>query len=480
MKSLSLTIALSAAVVAGLQAQTVSLDSCRQMALRTSKTLKMADEAVAGAEYTKKAAFAGYLPALDAGATYIYHQHKTSLIKDDMKIPAMVFNPLTGKYEYDLVTGADGMPIKDPSTGSYIPKEVANIPKDALTFDTRQIFAGAITLTQPLFMGGQIRALNDIARFTGEALRATRNNVSQELIYEVDEAYWMVVSLRAKQKLAQSFVDLVDTLHYNVKTMYDEGVATKADLLTVDVKLNEARMTLLKVDNGISLARMALAKLCGLPIDTQMKLADEESAGINHRTPDYVFNMEDVYARRQDLAAVRKGIDVMRGQEKLALGDMLPKVGLVGAYTFSTPNVINGFSRHLRGGFSIGATLTIPIWHWGLNYNKYRAAKSATNAQRLLLQDLEDKVELQVNQAKFKYSEAFKTYDTAMSNMKSAEENLRCAEDGYKEGVLTTNDVILAQTGWLQANSEKIDAEIGIQLCQAYLSKVIGTLGISK
>ena len=81
-----------------------------------------------------------------------------------------------------------------------------------------------------------------------------------------------------------------------------------------------------------------------------------------------------------------------------------------------------------------------------------------------------------MEQAKFKFQEAFNTYEMAKSNMTSAEENLRCAEDGFREGVLTTNDVIMAQTGWLQANSEKIDAEIGIRLCKVYLSKVLGTL----
>lgn len=458
--------------------QTVSLDSCRRMALRTSKTLKIAEEAVKGAEYTKKAAFAAYLPGIDASATYMYNQHKTSLLKEDAKLPTMFFNPLTGKYEYDILIGPDLQPVKDPATGNYIPEVVAVIPKDALTFDTRNVFAGAVTLTQPIFMGGEIKALNDIAKYTEEALVATRNNLEQEVIYGVDEAYWLVISLKAKKRLAQSFVNVVDTLHYNVNAMVEEGVATKADLLQVDVKLNEARIMLTKVDNGLSLARMALAQACGLPVDTQMILEDEEAEGIGNDLPDYSFNMQDVYAHRQDLEALRKGISVMKGQEKLALGTMLPKLGLVGAYTFSTPNLIDGFSRKIGGGFSIGAALTIPIWHWGGNYNKYRAAKSATNAQVLLLEDMEEKVQLQVNQAKFKFQEAFKTYDMAMTNMKSAEENLRCAEDGFKEGVLTTNDVILAQTGWLQANSEKIDAEIGIRLCKVYLSKVLGTLSM--
>ena len=85
-----------------------------------------------------------------------------------------------------------------------------------------------------------------------------------------------------------------------------------------------------------------------------------------------------------------------------------------------------------------------------------------------------------MEQAKFKFQEAFKTLDMARSNMKSAEENLRNAEIGFHEGVLTANDVILAQTGWLQANSERIDAEIGVRLCEVYLSKVLGTLGYER
>ena len=82
-----------------------------------------------------------------------------------------------------------------------------------------------------------------------------------------------------------------------------------------------------------------------------------------------------------------------------------------------------------------------------------------------------------MSQARFKFKEAFKTLDMTRSNMRSAQENLDNARIAFKEGVMTTNDVILAQTGWLQANSEKIDAEIGVRLCEVYLAKVLGTLG---
>lgn len=458
------------------QSSTVSLDSCRGMALRHNKAIAIAEETVKGAKYDRKAAFAAYLPGIDFSGTYIYNQRNINLLSEDAKLPTMSFNPSTGKFEWNILTDPQGNPILNPADNGYIPTEVAVIPKDALSFDTHNVFAGAITLTQPLYMGGQIKALNDIAKFAESAAVAARNQISQDIIFQVDEAYWLVVSLRAKEQLAQSFVELVDTLHYNVQAMYEEGVATKSDLLTVDVKMNEAKIMLTKVQNGLSLARMNLMQICGQPLDSQMTLSDEDFKGIPENAPNYTYDINDVYSHRQDLEALRQGVNLLKGREKLTLGTMLPKIGLMGSYEFSNPNVYNGFRNRFGGGFSVGVALTVPIWHWGENYNHYRAAQSATRAQKLLLEDMEEKVNLQVSQAKYKFQEAFKTYDMTKANMQSAEENLRNAQIAFQEGVMTTNDIILAQTGWLQANSERIDAAIGVRLCEVYLSKVLGEL----
>lgn len=455
----------------------VSLDSCRNMALRNNKTIKMAEEGVKGAGYQRKSAFAAYLPGIDFTGGYTYNQQQIELLGEDAKLPTMSFDPATQQFKYNIVTMPDGTPVKDPATGSVIPSEVAVIPKEAMSYDTHNVFAGAVTLTQPIFMGGMIKAMNDITKYAENIAVATKNAAAQDVVYGVDQAYWTVVSLREKQKLAKSYVNLVDSLHHSVELMVKEGVATKADLLTVSVKLNEAKIALTKVSNGLTLSRMALAQICGLPVHTDMRLEDEMSDEITTPLAPHSFNMEDVYARRNDLEVVRQSINALGSHEKLTMGAMLPKVAAFGAYSFSNPNVNHGFEKRFGGGFSVGATLTIPIWHWGQNYNRYRAAKAATNAQRLMLEDLEEKVDLQVSQAKFSYDEAIKTYEMTQENMSSAIENLRSAELAYREGMMTTDDVIAAQTAWLSANSERIDAQIAIRLCDVYLSKVLGTLG---
>ncbi len=259
--------------------------------------------------------------------------------------------------------------------------------------------------------------------------------------------------------------------------MLDAGVATRSDVLSVDVKLNSAKVDMLKVDNGLALARMALSQVCGLPVNTVFTLADEDNEGaVPSGEAAERYDMEQVYARRPDLRALDQGVEVARQQKRVAMSDMLPSVVLVGSYEFSNPNMFNGFSKRFKGAFSVGAMVKIPIWHWGGNYNKYRAAESDEVIRRLQLDDAREMVSLQVSQASFRTQEAYRTYAMTQSNLASADENLRSATIGFSEGVTTAELVMAAQTAWLKAHSEQIDAMIDIQMCQTYLSKALGTL----
>ncbi|MDE6017869.1 MAG: TolC family protein [Muribaculaceae bacterium] len=476
MKKTLLFILAAVATTTGMAQAVVSLDSCRRMALHNNKAIRIAEENIRGAGYARDAARAAYLPGIDFSGGYVHNQRQIALLGEDAKLPTMSFDPKTMSYNYNILMGPDGKPVTNPANGQPIPSEVAVIPKEAMTYDTRNVFFGAFTLTQPIYLGGSIRALNQIAKHGESIARSLKDVAEQDVLLSVDEAYWQVVSLVEKRNLAQSFVNLVDSLRQSVVDMKEEGVATKSDVLNVDVKYNEACIMLTKVENGLSLSRMALAQICGLPVDSQMILSDEASENLEADMTIPVVNMQDVYARRSDLEVLRKGIDLMKSKENLSLSAMLPKLAAFGSYSFSNPNVNNGFEKKFGGGFSVGAMLTVPIWHWGGNYNKFRASKSQTAAQKLLLEDMEEKVSLQVSQAQYSYNEAFKTYDMTQHNMKSAQENLQNAEYAFKEGVLTTDDVLAAQTAWLKAKSEVIDAQIAIRLCHTYLSKVTGSL----
>ncbi len=465
-----MTLALAATAVAQ-----VPLDSCRNMALRKNKAILIANEKVTAAGYQRSEAKAAYLPSIDFEGSYLYNQKNLSLIEEDAMLPVKTFNPATGSYDFSIVTDPTGKPVT--VGGQYVPKEVALLPKSALTYDIHNVFAGALTLTQPVFFGGKIKAMNDITKYAEDLAKTLRNKAAEDVVYQVDAAYWQVVSLRAKQDLAESYVQLLDTLNSNVNAMVRQGIATKADALSVAVKLNEANVDLTKVKNGLSLSRMLLAQLCGLPSSTQMTLADEGKQQLDETAmPANSYNLDEVYARRQDVNALQLGVKIYEKKAKVAMSSMMPQLAVIGAYSVTNPNSFNGFKNKFGGAFSVGAVLKIPLWHWGGNYNKYRAARSEAVIKNIELADVRDKIELQVNQASFKAQEAVKTRMATQSNLDKANENLRIAKLGFKEGVMPVDNVMAAHTAWLKANSEAIDAQIDVQLCNVYLSKVLGTM----
>ena len=459
----------------GVSAQVVSLDSCRSMALRNNKEIKQTALGIEKAGYQRKEAAAAYLPQFDLTAGYVYNSRKVSLIKEDQMLPTKSFNLQTGAYDYNLVIDPrTGAPLQ--VNGQYVPSTIALLPKSGLTYNIHNLMGGALTVTQPIYMGGKITAMNQITELAQQLAREMNESKIEDVIYNVDAAYWQVVSLCAKQKLARSYVDLVQKLDDDVKAMVNEGVATRANQLAVDVKLNEANVDMTKVDNGVTLSRMLLAQLCGLPVNTMMTLADEgrDDLDVSLALPSY--NLDEVYSKRHDVRSLELVTKIYDQQVKVARSEMMPQLAAVAALHATNPNSYNGFENRFGAAFSVGATLRVPLWHWGGLSNKVRAARVDANVKRLELEDAKEKIALQIGQAAFSYQEAFKTYDAAKTNLTQADENLRIAGIAFKEGMGTVDEVLAAQTAWLKANSEKIDAEINLQLTHEYLDKVMGTM----
>ena len=148
----------------------------------------------------------------------------------------------------------------------------------------------------------------------------------------------------------------------------------------------------------------------------------------------------------------------------------------MGGYAVSNPNLLNGFQKKFGGFWNVGVLVRIPLWNWGDVMYKVRASKGATSIANLELAEAREKIELQVNQSTFKVDEANKKLTMAQANIERANENLRTANLGFSEGVITPATVMEAQTAWLQAQSQKIDAEIDVKLSQVDLQKALGTL----
>ena len=462
----------------------LNLDSCRALALRNNKQMSISRVKQEVAANVRKAARTKYLPHVSALGGYEYTSKEVSILNDDQK---EALNTIGTSLKDGIVSKVGPYAqILPPALQQQLGNDLTQMAGfldmggqsivNAFRTDTRNLFAGAIMVTQPVFMGGAIIAMNKMAD-AGEQMAANSAEARrQATIYEIDQVYWQVVSLRHKQKLAQSFLELVKKLDGDVQKMIQEGVATRSEGLSVSVKVNEAEMALIKVNDGLTLSKMLLCQLCGIPVNEQVVLAEEENddLGVVETVPQ--VDVEQAAENRPELKMLQNVVDMGKQATNMLKAGNLPQVLLTGGYMVSNPNVFNGFQKKFAGVWNVGVLVRVPIWNWGDVAYKVRAAKGATTIASLQRDEVREKIELQVNQSAFKVNEANKKLEMAKASTDRAEENLRTANLGFREGVISSTTVIEAQTAWLQAKSQKIDAEIEVKLSQVNLQKALGTL----
>ena len=474
--------------------QLLSLDSCRAMAIRNNKQMGITQQKKVMAHYTTKAARTQYLPKLNVVGGYMFTSREISLLSKEQKTTlSNIGTALSGSIGEDISSVIAAMTrdgVFTPSQAEHIGAVLGNMGANvggaingvgqnvvnALHTDTRNMFMASAVVTQPIYMGGAISAANKMASISEQMVANDYEAKLQAPLHGTDHAYWMVVSLKHKRKLADSYLKLVKKLSNDVHKMIDEGVATRADGLKVDVKVNEAEMTLTQADNGLSLAKMFLCQLCGLPLDSKITLADEDRESLPIEVVADDIDVNTVADNRPEVKLLENTVDLSRQVTRLARASYLPQILLSGGYSATNPNLYNGFERKFSGAWNVGVVVRMPVWNWFEGVYKVRASKAATCIAQLEVGDVREKIELQVSQSRFKMSEANRRLVMATSNVDKANENLRCANLGFREGVIPSTGVMEAQTAWLQAQSQKIDAEIDVKLSQVDYKKALGTL----
>lgn len=464
--------------------QVLTLQDCRQKALETNKSIAISKERVAAAQDLEKMALCEFFPKVSANGTYIWNQKSIQLLNDEQqtRINNMgttaqenIVNNINAWIEehspIDLSMLESYLESIEPTSAAEDLNSVGRDITDALNFNTHHIFAGAISVTQPIYMGGKIRAFYKTARLANQLAEIQYDKTAEEQLVAVDEAYWRVISVQNKVELAQQYVELLTKLNNDVQAMVDAEVATSADLTRVRVKLNEAQMSLTKAENGLALSRMVLNQLCGLPLD-QVYILVKDSTQLASQYVDSVA-MDQVWANRKEIKMLEITQELAQVGVKVAISGLLPNIGVTGSYIISNPNLLNGYQRNFRGMFTVGVAVNIPICHADAFY-AVKAAKHKRNEIQYQIEDARDKIQLQVNKLNYELQVSNRKLAQSISNLENAEENLRLADESFKSGLISTSELMQAQTAWLSAKSEVTDTEIEIQMDNVYLRQALG------
>lgn len=489
-KTILVTLTATAFILQAQGQRVLQLDECHRLALAHNKNIQIAKETIKAATELKKAAFTQFLPNFSANGVYTWNQKNISMLSENALLPvgtkmsdgSFGFTQSQISNGWTLVNGspvpldANGQPFNPKTNPEKIQwKEYAYLPKEAFEFDVKNVFAGTIGFTQPIFMGGKIRELYRMSKYSEKLAEAKAESEKTDLLVEVDEAYWRVVSVQNKYQLALEYRNLIAKMDSNVANMVAEGVATKAEVLKVKVKLNEADVMVTKAENGLKLSKMALNQLCGLQLDEDIALSD---ASLNKTEDTKLISTEEALNNRPEIQALTQAHKLAESNQRLMVSRFLPNVALSANYMVSNPNVYDGYKNEFGGMFTVGIVANVPLFHFGDRIHTLNAAKSQAKIAEMKLDEAKEKIQLQIKQDSYKLAESLKKKNTTDKNIEHAEENLRYATEGFNEGVITSTDLLGAQTAWLSAKSENIDAIIDYKLCNAYLAKSQGIMDV--
>lgn len=463
--------------------QSLSLEECKSMALEHNFKIRIATEHVGAANDLSKSAKTAFLPSFSANGMYTRTNKQFSLLENDMIIPVIPFStidPESGQFDPNLdpantfvMNPISGGILLDKD-GNPVFKNYAWLPKDQLKIGSKNTFIGGVSMFQPIYVGGKIRELYKISQYGENIANSNKKVEESEVAYNVEEAYWRVVSLQEKVKMVEAYQQLLEKLSVDLENLYAEGIIIKNDLLKVKVKTNEVNLNLLKAKNGLTLSRMALCQLTGLPLSSSIILTDSLGHSVE-LTPEMAY-ADSALAQRAELEALRQGVNIANSSVQVMKSRYLPNIGLTANYMLMNPNPYNGFAEEFGGDWNVGVAINIPIYHWNDKAHTLRAARHEQKAAELKLQEAREMISLQVQQAIFRAIESSKKVQMADENLKLAEENLKVATDSFNEGMVKTTDILEAQAMWHDAFSELIDARMENKLGIINLRKVSGNL----
>jgi len=412
----------------------LTLQQCRDLAIKNNVTVTNAQLEVKSADQTKRSVFTKFFPSVDAQLFSFWT--KDPLV--NFKIPGMDL-PV---YDGNMAN------LENPSQFAYVPQ----IPVSALDKGT----FGVLSATQPVFAGGRIINGYKLANVGKEVNELKLVLAQNEVVFNAEQYYWQIVALQEKHKTLDAYGVLLDTLYKEASDAFNAGLIYRNDLLKILLKQSEIQSDSIKLDNGMKLAEKALCQYTGIPDDSLMSLDD--STLVYNAPEDVYIDPDSALVIRPEYDLLIKSLKAEKLQTQLKIGEYLPQIG-IGASGLYMKDLGNDGTN----GF-VFASAKLPVSAWweaahSISERKIRESiveKNKKNNMELL--------KLQIDKTWNELNELYKQISVAGKKLEQASENLKLNRDNYNAGLINISDMLEAQTILKTAEDDLLDSKINYKI----------------
>lgn len=411
----------------------LSVQDCIDLALENNIPLKNSMLEIEKARKTKKEAQTLYYPSVSAQA-----------LAFDALNPLLTFgiddidNALVRQTLYNLYAQYGAMLGLEKSYSFF---------KDGVVLNAMAV--------EPVFAGGRIYNGNKLASLGIEAAEYQTKIKENEVRLQAECLYWQIVSLEEKISTIDMLDRLLDTLDKDLTGAIEAGLLMPTDQYKLTLKKNESQLNRKKLEDGITLLKMALAQYIGTDWQT-MVLTD--TIGAATAPTAFFHDAKEAVAQRHESHLLDLSLRAERLKRKMTLGEALPSLMLGGSVSYHT------LLKNTKPNAVVFALLQVPITDWHKTSYKLKQhdldAQIAENDRR----NYTEMMELQTNQAWFNLQQSWLRISMAQTSLSDAEANLKITQDYYEAGLVTLSDLLEAQTMLKHSRDELSDSRVEYQV----------------
>ncbi|WP_242120380.1 TolC family protein [Aestuariivivens sediminicola] len=315
----------------------------------------------------------------------------------------------------------------------------------ALLNDPNQIqnFATTFEIQQPLINvdGFYHRAA---AKSKMEAMSLKRQRTADFLEFEVSNAYMQL-------QLAYKIVDVLNKAYEAAKANkkladngFRQGLLQRADVLNVEVRLNDVKNQLQHAESNINNASNYISFL--MNDDSFLRFRPTDSLTVNS-----MFDSnKTVSENRSDIKAMQLGTQALEAMNKADNMAFLPRLNAFGSYQLYDDDMFQADAN----GYVIGAKLSWDIFQGSKRFGKAQKSKAEFEKSKLQYDQYLSKSKLEFNKAQRMFIDAKNKLDLTALALKQSEESLRIRTNRFKEGLEKTSDLLMAETQYAQKQLE--------------------------
>ena len=300
-----------------------------------------------------------------------------------------------------------------------------------------------ISLIEPLYTGGRITNYNKLADLQVDARNLMKDVTDDQIVMSTEFLYYKILELHETDKTLDAMERELKNIHQDAVNIWENGIAHKNDVLSVELALDQLSALRIKTSNGCRLLRRALAKHIGMPdedIDIDTTLNKEIIS-----PEQLVTDVQTALESRNETQLLDIWVQKSVLERKIAFADMLPILA-IGA-TASHSKILDDWNSRVTGFVAIQVPLST-LWS---ERHEYKRKKIEEQKAIDFRKDKREMISLQIQDAYDNLTSTYQQTQIAQKSIVRAEENMRINREHYREGLSTMTNLLDAQRQQQQA-----------------------------